>query len=237
MNILELIQSYATRYYNAFFLENRYTVYLEGIGHTLLVSLFAVLLGVLIGVITASIKYAAKEKPNPIINALSKLCGLYITVVRATPVYLQIFIIANLIFTARDMEIYAAITCFGINSGAYVSEIIRAGIESVDKGQVEAGQSLGLGDSTIMAHIVLPQALKNILPALGNEFITLIKETAVAGAIAVTDLTKAAEYIGSRTFDPLPPLFIAAAGYLVIVLGLQKLLKIFERRLAASDHH
>ena len=237
MNILELIQDYATRYYNAFFLENRYTAYFEGIAHTLIISLFAVLLGVLIGTLTASVKYAAKEKHNPILTVLSKICGFYVTVVRATPVYLQIFIIANLIFTARDMEIYAAIACFGINSGAYVSEIIRAGIESVDKGQVEAGQSLGLGDATIMRYIVLPQALKNILPALGNEFISLIKETAVAGAIAVTDLTKAAEYIGSRTWDPLPPLFIAAGFYLIIVLGLTKLLHIFERRLAASDHH
>ena len=113
-------------------------------------------------------------------------------------------------------EIYAAITCFGINSGAYVSEIIRAGIESIDRGQFEAGQSLGLSQGTIMKSIILPQAIKNILPALGNEFITLIKETAVAGAIAVTDVTKAAQYIGSRTWDVLPPLFIAAGIYLII---------------------
>ena len=168
---------------------------------------------------------------------MDKVCKLYVTVIRATPVYLQIFIIANLIFTARNMEIYAAITCFGINSGAYVSEIIRAGIESIDRGQFEAGQSLGLSQGTIMKSIILPQAIKNILPALGNEFITLIKETAVAGAIAVTDVTKAAQYIGSRTWDVLPPLFIAAGIYLIIVLGLTKLLGMFERRLAASDHH
>lgn len=118
-----------------------------------------------------------------------------------------------------------AITCFGINSGAYVSEIIRAGIESIDRGQFEAGQSLGLSQGTIMKSIILPQAIKNILPALGNEFITLIKETAVAGAIAVTDVTKAAQYIGSRTWDVLPPLFIAAGIYLIIVLGLTKRLE------------
>lgn len=234
---MDYIMNLFQRYYNALFAEGRYSAYLEGIGNTLIISLFAVLLGVLLGVLVAVIKYVAKEHKNPIIKILDKLCSLYVTVVRATPVYLQIFIIANLIFTARDMEIYAAITCFGINSGAYVSEIIRAGIESIDKGQFEAGNSLGLSQGTIMKSIILPQAIKNILPALGNEFITLIKETAVAGAIAVTDVTKAAQYIGSRTWDVLPPLFIAAGIYLIIVLGLTKLLRIFERRLAASDHH
>lgn len=225
------------RFYSAFFADNRYLAYLEGVKNTLIISLFAVLLGVLIGVLVAVVKYVAKENKNPLLGLLDCFCRLYVTVIRATPVYLQIFIIANLIFTARDMELYAAITCFGINSGAYVSEIIRAGIESIDRGQFEAGQSLGLSHGTIMKSIILPQAVKNILPALGNEFITLIKETAVAGAIAVTDVTKAAQYIGSRTWDVLPPLFIAAGIYLVIVLGLTRLLNIFERRLAASDHH
>lgn len=113
-------------------------------------------------------KYVAKGSKNPVIRFLDKVCKLYVTVIRATPVYLQIFIIANLIFTARNMEIYAAITCFGINSGAYVSEIIRAGIESIDRGQFEAGQSLGLSQGTIMKSIILPQAIKNILPAFGQ---------------------------------------------------------------------
>ena len=235
--ILDYILNLGQRYYDAFFADARYTAYLEGIKNTLIISLFAVLLGVLLGVRVAVMKYVAKGSKNPVIRFLDKVCKLYVTVIRATPVYLQIFIIANLIFTARNMEIYAAITCFGINSGAYVSEIIRAGIESIDRGQFEAGQSLGLSQGTIMKSIILPQAIKNILPALGNEFITLIKETAVAGAIAVTDVTKAAQYIGSRTWDVLPPLFIAAGIYLIIVLGLTKLLGMFERRLAASDHH
>ena len=235
--MLEGILNLGQRFYDAFFADNRYMAYLEGVQNTLIISLFAVFLGVLIGVLVAVVKYVARENKNPLLSLLDHFCGLYVTVIRATPVYLQIFIIANLIFTARDMELYAAITCFGINSGAYVSEIIRAGIESIDRGQFEAGQSLGLSQGTIMKSIILPQAVKNILPALGNEFITLIKETAVAGAIAVTDVTKAAQYIGSRTWDVLPPLFIAAGIYLVIVLGLTKLLNIFERRLAASDHH
>lgn len=225
------------RYYAAFFQDQRYLAYLEGIQNTLLISFFAVLLGVLLGVLVAVAKYGAKGSKNPLLRLLDKLCSLYVTVIRATPVYLQIIIIANLIFTMRDMEIYAAITCFGINSGAYVSEIIRAGIESIDKGQFEAGASLGLSYGTVMKSIILPQAVKNILPALGNEFIALIKETSIAGVIAVTDITKAAQYVGSRTWDVLPPLFISAAVYLVLVLGLTKVLEILQRRLGASDRN
>ncbi len=150
----------------------------------------------------------------------------------------QLLIIYNLIFTARNTnEIMVGAFCFGINSGAYVAEIIRAGIESIDRGQMEAGRSLGLGYIQTMRLIILPQAIRNILPALGNEFIVLIKETSVAGVIAVTDLTKAAQYVGSRTWDILPPLLIAAACYLVLVMGLTKLLSVFERRLGRGDRH
>ncbi len=147
-------------------------------------------------------------------------------------------ILSNLIFTSRNAnEILVAALCFGINSGAYVAEIIRAGLESVDKGQMEAGRSLGFTYIQTMKLIIIPQAIKNILPALGNEFITLIKETSIAGVVAVTDLTKAAQYIGSVTWDVLTPLLIAAACYLVMVLGLTKLLGIFERRLAQGDRN
>ena len=150
----------------------------------------------------------------------------------------QLLIIYNLIFTSRNTnELVVGAVCFGINSGAYVSEIIRAGIESIDRGQMEAGRSLGLDYLQAMRLIVLPQAVKNILPALGNEFITLIKETSVASVIAVTDLTKAAQYVGSRTWDILPPLLIAAACYLIMVLGFSRLLSVFERRLSKGDRH
>ena len=149
----------------------------------------------------------------------------------------QLLIIYNLIFTSRNSnEIIIGSVCFGINSGAYVAEIIRAGIESIDNGQMEAGRSLGMSYIQTMRKIILPQAVRNILPALGNEFIVLIKETSVASVIAVTDLTKAAQYIGSRTWDILPPLIIAALCYLVIVMGLSKLMSVFERRLARSDY-
>jgi ABC-type amino acid transport system permease subunit len=150
----------------------------------------------------------------------------------------QLLIIYNLIFTSRDSnEILIGAVCFGINSGAYVSEIIRAGIDSIDKGQMEAGRSLGMSYVQTMVMIILPQAVRNILPALGNEFIILIKETSVASVIAITDLTQAAQYIGSRTWDILPPLIIVALFYLVIVMGLSKLLSIFERRLAKGDRN
>lgn len=232
-NISKLLE----RFYYAGIYDGRYLLFLDGVKNTLLISFFAVILGIILGTLVATVRYSASGTSNIFMKAILKICNLYVTVIRATPVYLQLFIIINLIFTMRDAEIYAAITCFGINSGAYVSEIIRAGIEAVDKGQMEAGASLGLGRSVVMKSIVLPQAIKNILPALGNEFIALIKETAVAGAIALTDVTKAAQYISTKTWDPLPPLFIAAGFYLIIVLGLTKLLELFERRLSSSDKH
>ena len=171
-------------------------------------------------------------------KALSAFCGFYTTVIRGTPLIVQIMIIYNLVFTSRDSnEIIIGTVCFGINSGAYVSEIIRAGIESVARGQMEAGRSLGFTYIQTMRYIILPQAVKNILPALGNEFIVLVKETAVISVIAVNDLTKMASFVGSRTWDILPPYLIAAAIYLMITLCLTMVLRYFERRLSQSDRH
>lgn len=230
------IQNTIDAFYVALIEENRYLFYFDGIKVTIIVSLLAILLGVAIGLLVAVIKVASMN--NKKLWIFSKLCNLYTTVIRATPVIVQLLIFSNMIFTSRDTNLLlVAALCFGINSGAYVSEIIRAGLESVDKGQMEAGRSLGFNYIQTMRLIIIPQAIKNILPALGNEFITLIKETSVAGVIAVTDLTKAAQYIGSVTWDVLPPLLIAAACYLIMVLGLTKLLGIFERRLAQGDHN
>ena len=230
------IQQTIKAFNKAFIEEDRYLFYVDGIKVTIIVSLLAILLGVAIGLLVAVIKVASMN--NKKLWILNKLCNLYTTVIRATPVIVQLLIFSNMIFTSRDTNLLlVAALCFGINSGAYVSEIIRAGLESVDKGQMEAGRSLGFTYIQTMRLIIIPQAIKNILPALGNEFITLIKETSVAGVIAVTDLTKAAQYIGSVTWDVLPPLLIAAAFYLVMVLGLTKLLGIFERRLAQGDHN
>lgn len=222
-------------FYDALIPDQRYLVYLEGLSVTVLISLMAILLGIVIGVIIAVLKVTAV---NYKMRWLSAICNTYINIIRGTPLMVQLLIIYNLIFTSRNTnEIVVGAVCFGINSGAYVAEIIRAGIESIDRGQMEAGRSLGLNYMQTMRMIVVPQAVKNILPALGNEFIVLIKETSVASIIAVTDLTKAAQYIGSRTWDILPPLVIAAICYLIMVMGLSKLLTIFERRLARGDRH
>ena len=223
-------------FYRATMADNRYLFFIDGLKVTIMVSFFAILLGVAIGLLVAVVKVASAN--NKKLWILNKICNLYTTVIRATPVIVQLLILNNLVFTSRDSNlIMVASLCFGINSGAYVAEIIRAGLESVDKGQMEAGRSLGFTYIQTMRLIIIPQAIKNILPALGNEFITLIKETSVAGVIALTDITKAAQYIGSVTFDPLPPLFVSAIIYLVMVLGLTKLLGMFERRLAQGDHN
>lgn len=235
-NILE-------RYYDALIPEKRYLAYLNGLKITIEISLLAVLIGVLIGIIIAVIKvsapsYNGKKWASNLLRVGEKICNLYVTIIRGTPVMLQLLIIYNLIFTARNTnEVLVGAICFGINSGAYVAEIVRAGIESVDKGQNEAGRTLGFNYIQTMTYIVMPQAVRNILPALGNEFIALIKETSVASVIAVTDILKASQYVGSRTYDILPPLIIAACFYLVMVIGLSKLLEKFGRRLGENDRN
>lgn len=222
-------------FYNAWVPDQRYIVYFEGLKITLLISFFAILIGIVIGVLVAIVKVTAN---NAKMKWLVSICNVYINIIRGTPLMVQLLIIYNLIFTSRNTnELVVGAVCFGINSGAYVAEIIRAGIESIDRGQLEAGRSLGLNYIQTMRLIILPQAVRNILPALGNEFIVLIKETSVASVIAINDLTKVAQYIGSRTWDILPPLVIAAVFYLIIVMGFTKLLTIFERRLAKGDRH
>jgi len=231
------------RFYRAFIAEERYLAYIEGLKVTIEISFFAILIGVLIGVVIAVVKvsspkYQGKGLGKVLLTVAEKICSLYVTVIRGTPVMLQLLIIYNLIFTSRDAnEIVTAIICFGINSGAYVSEIVRAGIESIDKGQMEAGRTLGFNYVQTMGYIVMPQAVRNILPALGNEFISLIKETSVASVIAVSDIMKNAQYVGSATYDILPPLVIAAGVYLVMVIGLSKGLEVFGRRLGQSDRN
>ncbi|MDF2539010.1 MAG: putative rane protein [Herbinix sp.] len=229
------IENVYQSYYDALISNNRYLAYLDGLKVTLLISFFAIILGTVIGVVVAIIKVTAI---NYKIKWLSSICNVYINVIRGTPLMVQLLIIYNVIFTSRNTnEIFVGAVCFGINSGAYVSEIIRAGIESIDRGQMEAGRSLGLNYMQTMRLIIVPQAIKNILPALGNEFITLIKETSVAGVIAANDLLQQAQYVGSRTWVVLPPLMIAAVCYLIMVMGLTKLLAVFERRLARGDRH
>lgn len=221
----------------AFLVNNRYIAYLEGFRTTLIISFFAVLLGVGVGLILAIIKYMANHlEKNIILIVLNWIANIYIAIIRGTPVYVQLLIIYFVIFAKSPLPpIVSAVICFGINSSAYVAEIIRAGIEAVDGGQMEAGRSLGLSWGQTMISIIMPQAIKNILPALGNEFIVLIKETAIVGTITVLDVTRAAQNVAVATFDYLPPLLITAAMYLVVVVILTKLLGTLERRLAQSD--
>lgn len=214
---------------------DNYMLLLKGLGNTLLLAFFAIIIGIVIGVIVAIGKVASAD--NKKLFIIKWLCNIYINTIRGTPVYVQMLIIYFCILPllqSRNAMLAGAVT-FGVNSGAYVAEIIRAGILSIDKGQSEAGRSLGLGQFQTMKLIVMPQAIKNILPALGNEFIVLIKETAIVGNITVYDLTKSAERISSFTFDVFTPLLVISLVYLIVVLGLTKLLNVFERRLAKSD--
>lgn len=218
--------------YIALLADDRWKQYLEGLGRTLLIAACATLIGIFIGMIIAVIKVSAAS--NRKLRFLEMICDLYLTVVRGTPVVVQLLILYTAVFTSLTNGTPVAIIGFGLNSGAYVAEIFRSGIMSISKGQMEAGRSLGLTSWMTMRLIILPQAIKNILPALFNEFITLLKETSVAGMIAVRDLTKVADGIKGRAFIG-EPLFIAALIYLVLVVGMMQVQKRLERRLAKSD--
>ncbi|MBE6621759.1 MAG: amino acid ABC transporter permease [Ruminococcaceae bacterium] len=220
-----------------FIAEDRYKMLLEGLGNTLKVALFATLMGVVIGMIVAVIKVSCKQstRPNIILKFLNAVCELYTTVIRGTPVVVQLLIFYNVIFVSSDAAVLIGTLTFGINSGAYVAEIIRAGILAVDVGQTEAGRSLGLSQSTTMMTIIMPQALKNILPAIGNEFISILKETSVIGFLGVMDITRFAEKVITRTADVYFPYLSIALVYLVMVMALNYLVKKLEKRLAKSD--
>lgn len=235
IRIMNLFESWINNFYNTLILDDRWKFYVTGLRNTLLMAVIACLIGVLIGLLIASVKVAYAQSGK--LGFLNWLCNLYTTVIRGTPVLVQLLIIYYMIFASAPPQtaVFIAALAFGINSGAYVSEIIRAGILSVDRGQTEAGRSLGLSRKQTMRLIVLPQAVKNILPALFNEFISLLKETSVAGWIAVMEITRAGDIIRSRVWT-FTPLLVSAAIYLVLVLGLTRVQQAIERRLAASDH-
>ena len=222
------------RFSYAFLEEGRYLAYLNGFKMTILISLGAVIFGVVIGVLLAIFKYIGSRTKK--LGFLAVVSNIYLTIFRGTPVYVQLLIFYYVVFASVHIpQAIVGVICFGLNSAAYVAEIIRAGIEAVDKGQTEAGRSLGLTGGQTMGLIVMPQAIRNILPALGNEFITLIKETAIIGNIGVLDVTKVGQNISNSNFDFMPPMLIVAVIYLVVVVILTKLLALFERRLARSD--
>ena len=228
--IIDFFKELYDSFYMSVIYDNRYEYILEGLGNTLLISLFAVIIGIIIGIVIALIR--TNYEKNGKMKFLNSLAKFYVNVVRGTPVILQLMIIYYVIFETVDINIVlVGVIAFGINSGAYVSEIIRAGINSVSDGQMEAGYALGLKYGQVMRYIIFPQALKIILPALGNEFITLIKETSVGAYIGIVELTKASDIIASRTYDYFFPLFIIAIIYLILTLGLTKVVNMMEVKL------
>ncbi len=234
LEVMDMFQDFQERFYLNFIEDDRWEYLLNGLQTTLTVTFFAVLIGIAIGFLVAIIR-ATNERTGKL-KLLNAICKIYLTVIRGTPVVVQLLIIYFVIFGSVIIDkTLVAILAFGLNSGAYVAEIIRSGIMSVDNGQFEAGRSLGLGYTQTMIYIILPQALKNVLPALGNEFIVLLKETSVAGYIALEDLTKGGDIIRSRTYDAFMPLIAVAIIYLAMVLIFSKLLSILERRLRSSE--
>ena len=219
-------------FYNTLIKDNRWKWYVEGIGETVLISIGAILIGILLGIIVAVIKYVNKKYGSLKIGA--KICDIYLAVFRGTPVYVQLLIMYLIVLVALPTTNVAIIT-FGINSGAYVAEIIRGGLESVDDGQLEAGASLGLTKVQVMFTIILPQGFRRALPPLFNEFIALIKETSIVGTIGVVDITKVAARIVTRTYEPFMPYLVSALLYLIIVVLLTQVLRLLERRLSKSD--
>lgn len=231
-----MFEEFQRKFVNNFITSDRWQYIADGLITTLKVTFFAVIIGIIIGFLVAVVR-STYDKTGKL-KILNALCKLYLTVIRGTPVVVQLLIIYFVIFgDVRDVsKIAVAVMAFGFNSGAYVAEIFRSGIMSVDNGQFEAGRSLGFNYVQTMRYIIMPQAFKNVLPALCNEFIVLLKETSVSGYIALQDLTKGGDIIRSRTYDALMPLLAVAIIYLTMVIIFTKLVNILERRLRSSDH-
>ena len=213
--------------------KDRYLYLLRGLGNTLLIAVLAVLLGIVVGFLVAIIRSTHDKHGG--LNVLNFICKMYLTIWRGTPTMVQLLIMYYIILVALDNKIAVAVIAFGLNSAAYVAEIVRGGIMSVDAGQMEAGRSLGMNYTQTMRHIIIPQAIKNILPALGTEFITLLKETSISGYIAIPDLTKGGDIIRSQTYDPFLPLFGVAIIYLIIVMILTAGVHKLETRLRTNE--
>lgn len=224
--------------YTNFIAKDRWKYLTDGLQVTIIITLAALVIGIVLGALVSVVRVTHDKagKPGIGLKLLNGVCQFYLTVIRGTPVMVQLLIMYFVVFATVDPgKLAVAIIAFGINSGAYVAEIFRSGIMSIDPGQMEAGRSLGLSYAQVMSRIIMPQAVKNILPTLNNEFIALVKETAVVGYIALGDLTRGGDQIRSQTWDAFPPLLAVALIYLAIVMLLEKLGKIVERRLAQSD--
>lgn len=235
------LQELLFQLYQTFIYQDRWTWFANGLKVTFIVTFGALALGIIIGVLVAVVRSSHDSqrigKPNPLLRVLNAICKIYLTVIRGTPMMVQLLIMGFVVMIPRtDPEmIFCGIVTLGINSGAYVAEIARSGIMSIGAGQMEAGRSLGLNYVQTMRYIIIPQAIKNILPALGNEMITLLKDTSLVSVIMLRDVTKQAQNIVAITYNPFVPYISLAAIYLVLVIALTKLLGIFERRLRESD--
>ena len=233
-----------TGFYQTFILDNNYMYFVQGVGITLLTTVLALLIGLALGIIVALVRSAHDQqqqgrKKNPVLGFFNVLANIYLTVIRGTPAMVQLLIMWFVIWasarsTTQNMVVCAVLT-FGINSGAYVAEIVRSGIMSIDNGQFEAGRSLGFNFRQTMFFIIIPQAFKNVLPALANEFIVLLKETSISGYIGLMDLTRGGDIIRSQTYEALFPLLAVAAIYLIIVCFLTYLVGKLERRLRNNE--
>ena len=234
------LQRLIFQFYQVFIFENRWKFFTDGLVTTFVVTIGALILGIVIGMVVALIRSthdSIQEKPNFLLKLLNSICKIYVTVLRGTPLMVQLLIMGFVVMvpkTTFDTNVCAIVT-LGINSGAYVAEIARSGIMSINQGQMEAGRSLGLNYFQTMFYIILPQAFKNILPALGNELIALLKETSLVTVIALQDVTKAAQVIVSKAYTAVIPYISLAAIYLILVMILTKLLAILERRLRKSE--
>ena len=242
------MSDFQTKFYLNFIKDDRWKYITSGLGNTLKITVFALIFAVIIGVLVAIIRYSYdKNHTNKAGNFIQSLlqfllavangiCHVYLTIIRGVPVVVQLMIIYFIIFASPDVsKIFCAVVAFSLNSGAYVAEIVRGGLNSVDKGQFEAGRSLGFGYIATMWYIILPQAFKNILPALGNEALMLLKDTSISGYVAIQDLTKGGDIIRSRTYDAFMPLIAVALIYLILVTILTLLLRRLERRLQSSE--
>ena len=224
------------KFVEVFIAQNGYTRVVEGLQNTLLIAVTGLIVGIVIGTLIATVRVIPKYRRLP--RVLNGICSFYVALFRGTPMVVQLlvgyYVILPLIGVNLD-GVQISMIVFGLNSGSYISEIMRSGIQSVDIGQMEAGRAVGLSFSTSMTKIVIPQAVKNILPTLGNEFITLVKETSVVSFVAAADLYVAFNYIGSNSYDFMVPYLVMAAIYIVLVLVISLLVKLLERSLRKSD--
>lgn len=220
------------KFWLEFYTRQGYELVLEGLGHTLLIAVLGLFIGMVIGSLIAAIKVAGTR--SKVVNVFAKICDVYVMLFRGTPLVVQLLIFYFILFPGLD-SLFVAILSYGLNSGAYVSEIMRGGIDSVEPGQMEAGRCVGLSFTSSMFKVVLPQAIKNVLPTLGNELIALVKDTSVVGFIAVSDLTKAFKSIATASYEPIIPYLMLALCYLVLVLLITVLIRIVEGRLKRSD--